>query len=60
MLLCGAVTGVSLDGSDADGFCKSDWISIDSCVPEGGSRSCGNISTATCKLKAEVLYILRR
>jgi hypothetical protein len=37
----------NLEVPDTDGFCKKDWVGIDSCVPEGGSRFCGNISTST-------------
>ncbi|OXA52467.1 neuropilin-1 isoform X2 [Folsomia candida] len=36
-----------LENWDKDGFCKTDWLSVDSCVPEGGNRFCGKISPTT-------------
>jgi hypothetical protein len=30
-------------------FCQTDWLSVDSCVPEGGSRFCGNLTGSTCE-----------
>ncbi|KAJ9585892.1 hypothetical protein L9F63_020455 [Diploptera punctata] len=29
------------------GFCQTDWLAMDSCVPEGGSRFCGNLTGST-------------
>nr|CAD7264037.1 unnamed protein product [Timema shepardi] len=28
-------------------FCLTDWFAMDSCVPEGGSRLCGNLTGST-------------
>ncbi|XP_049829015.1 neuropilin-2-like [Schistocerca gregaria] len=28
-------------------FCQTDWLAMESCVPEGGSRYCGNLTGST-------------
>ncbi|XP_069684280.1 bone morphogenetic protein 1-like [Periplaneta americana] len=33
--------------AEDEGFCQTDWLSVDSCVPEGGSRFCGNLTGTT-------------
>jgi len=46
---------LDLEEPDSNRFCKSDWLSIDSCVPEGGARFCGNLSTSrNCELSTVI------
>ncbi|XP_068086021.1 suppressor of tumorigenicity 14 protein homolog [Anabrus simplex] len=34
--------------TEEDGaFCLTDWLAVESCVPEGGSRYCGNLTGTT-------------
>ena len=35
-------------GGNGTSTCTSDWLAVESCVPEGGSRFCGTESGATC------------
>ena len=41
---------------EEDGFCKTDWLSLPSCVPERGTRICGNTTGQICKCRLTLLY----
>jgi len=45
--VCGVrlyVEDMDIAGRDGVDFCTNDWFSVQSCVPEGGARLCGNES----------------
>jgi len=51
--VCGVrlyVEDMDIAGRDGVDFCTNDWFSVQSCVPEGGARLCGNESGTVCKL----------
>ncbi|XP_021936820.1 suppressor of tumorigenicity 14 protein-like isoform X3 [Zootermopsis nevadensis] len=37
-------------------FCQTDWLSVDSCVPEGGSRFCGNLTGSACSRALRLIF----
>jgi len=44
-----SVEDMNIAGRNGVDFCTNDWFSVQSCVPEGGARLCGNESGTVCK-----------
>ena len=49
-----SVDDIDIPMSNGTSVCTGDWVSVESCVPEGGARLCGNDSGISCNLKKKL------
>ena len=50
-----SVDDIDIPMSNGTSVCTGDWVSVESCVPEGGARLCGNDSGISCNFLKKII-----